>query len=267
MLPINDNACTVAVSMWNLGLSEGRNWAARMFVRPFELSALAVFSIGITIAIAGCSVNSNHEDLCKTYTNNALQAVEAKQLDQAEIQFTAAIKEAEKSTNVLQLPTSLNDLGSLYVTETRYERAEQCYSRALEVYAQLLKNNDLSAASRRRLSQDDATTTAALAKLMVLDGKLDKAEQLYKAAVAKNAGALGSLDAQIQITNDYIALLRMRGKRAAADDLESSQQASMSAIGDWSTLFDRGKQQMSDQPPAARCTCRLRAARQTAAPP
>ncbi len=148
---------------------------------------------------------------------DAWKAYQQADYAEAEKLLLAALKEAEKFGNQdPRLPTSLNNLAELYLTQGKYAQAEPLYQRALAIREKALGPEH----------PDVATSLNNRALLYDEQGKYAQAEPLYQRALAVLEKALGPEHPQVAtVLENYATLLRKLSRDAEADEMEARAQA------------------------------------------
>jgi tetratricopeptide (TPR) repeat protein len=117
---------------------------------------------------------------------------------EAEKQYLAAVKEAEKfGPQDSRLITSLDSLASVYEAQRRYAEAEPLYRRTLAIQENLLGLEH----------PDVADTLNNLAMIYKAQGKYPDAEPLYKHALAIREKALGPDHPELADSLDNLAMV------------------------------------------------------------
>ena len=132
---------------------------------------------------------------------------------EAEKMLKAALDVAEKfGSKDPRLAVSLNNLARLYLSQRRYEEAEDLCSRALAI----------AEGERGPGHPDVAVSLNNLAAVYREQGRYDQAEPLYKEALAiwDKAGVASPLGLATTLEN-YATLLRKMSRHAEADAMEN----------------------------------------------
>ena len=151
------------------------------------------------------------------YMDAAKAAFDRGQYAEAEKQFKAALKEAEKfGEEDPRLGISLSRLGNVYRAEKRYAEAEPLYRRALAILEKALAPEHPFV----------ATPLNNLAELYRTQGRYAEAEPLYKRALAIREKALGPKHPHVaQSLENYAKLLRKTNRKPEAAKIEARAQA------------------------------------------
>ena len=137
--------------------------------------ALSVLALAVQVAFA-------QEALWETANAAGMKAYQEGRYAEAETQFLAALKEAEKSGEEedRRLATSLNNLANLYRAQGNYAQAEPLYRRALAFLTKAVGPDHPNVAT----ALDNYT---ALLRKMGRDSEAEKMEARAQAIRAKHA--------------------------------------------------------------------------------
>ena len=149
-----------------------------------------------------------------TYSDAGREAYEQGHYAEAEKQWMAALKEAEKfgqqDRRLAHVATSLNNLAELYHKQGKYAEAEPLYKRALAVAEKALGPDH----------PEVATSLNNLAEFYRAQGKYAEAEPLRKRALAIREKALGPDHPEVATSlNNLAEFYRAQGKYAEAEPL------------------------------------------------
>jgi tetratricopeptide (TPR) repeat protein len=141
--------------------------------------------------------------LAKTYEQN-------KQIDLAIATWQKAINIQQKLNLSLELATSLNSLGLLYLDQGKYTDSESIFQKALQLRQSLLGDNH----------HDVANSIRTLASLYKLQGRYEQAEPLYKQALEVDKNIYGEFNPKIATNlNDLASLYYLQGRYEQAEPL------------------------------------------------
>lgn len=175
-----------------------------------SLPALTIAVIFITGAIAATTSWDK-------YTKDGELAMRNGQWASAEKMFSAALKEAEKSSEIdMRLGTSLYNLGEFYRARCNYPKAIELLSKAAKVQAKVPDYPVLRY----------ATTLNELADIYVIEKNYPKADELYKKQMSILEKATGSKDAElINAFEDNAVMLYAQNKKAEAEKMHAKAKA------------------------------------------
>ncbi len=181
-----------------------------------RLSLVGVLCVMLVSALfIGCGQTGDSP--WESYNEAGNDAHEKGNYAEAEKQFLAALREAEKfGPEDPRLAASLNDLALLYYTQGKNAEAEPLYQRALAIWEKVLGPEH----------PDVAYSLNNLAILYQVQGRYEEAETHFVWALAIREDALGldhpSVAASLE---DYAALLRQIGRSAEATEMDTRAKA------------------------------------------
>ena len=145
------------------------------------------------------------------YMKAGMEAYQQGQYAEAEKQFSAALKEAEKfGEQDPRVGSSLNNLAALYQVQGKYGEAEPLYRRSLAIREKALGSEH----------REVAQSLNNLAGLYHAQGKYAEAEPLFGRALAINEKALGPAHPAVAISLGSLAsLYHDQSKSAEAEPL------------------------------------------------
>ena len=157
------------------------------------------------------SYGATQDTAWEKYTDAGIKAHQQGQHAEAQKQFAAALKEAEKfEEQDPRLATSLNNLATLYQAQGKYAEAEPLHRRALAIQEKALGPEH----------PDVANTLNSLAGLYDAQGKYTEAEPLLQRSLAIREKALGPEHQHVATSLGNLAeVYRAQGKYAEAEPL------------------------------------------------
>src|SRR3990170_1626367 len=124
--------------------------------------------------------------------------------------WSAALKIAEKLRGVHRLTKTLNELGTVYQVQERYDDAEHVHKLALEIREKFLGPDHYEVAQ----------SLSNLGLVYTAQGKHRDAELAYKRAIAILENALGTGNPQLAgVLASYADLLREMGRQDEAEEM------------------------------------------------
>ncbi len=158
------------------------------------------------------SAGATPEERWNTYNTAATRALAAKQFDQAERLYVAAINEAKTLGPVdLRLAAAYNNLGVLYVQERRFEDADKLYAAALAIRKKVLGDDNPQVAQ----------SLGNVGFLRMAQGRLQDAEPMFKHSLEILEKAFGKDDPRLSATlSNYAQLLHQLKRDKEAEKLE-----------------------------------------------
>jgi len=183
------------------------------------LSGALVFAIA---AMARAAPAQAPEDLWSKRTAQGLAAFRRGEYSDSERFFSKALAEAERlGPKDPHIAVSLNDLGATYQRQGKYQLAESCYRRAMEIW-------ELSSSSGY---EHAVRTLANMGSLYGDQGMYAQAEFFYRSALRDTQRALGRENAQVAFLLSNLGhIYWARGQRAA------SRKVSEQAMALWGKL-------------------------------
>ncbi len=163
---------------------------------------------------AGCSAE---ETPWETYNSAGNKAYEQGDYAEAEKQWLAGLREAEKfGEQDPRYATSLNNLAGVYRTQGRYAQAEPLYQRSLAIKEKALGPEHPAV----------ATGLNNLAALYIAQGKYTEAEPLYQRALLVLTRAVGPEHPHVAtMLENYARMLRVLNRHDEAEKMEARAQA------------------------------------------
>jgi len=173
-----------------------------------------------TLPLTGCeAILETPEVRCNRLAEAACKAEQGDNYPEAEKLYVQAVSEAQRSSNLLQLPYKLDQLAAIYIHERKTDKAAAALGSALDVYRATVKGKIPSYDTLlvRQLLVKDCDT---LANLEFQLGNLSRADELYKEALSQNESDLDDVNVRSKLMQDYAPLLRKLGREKEANDFE-----------------------------------------------
>jgi len=190
-----------------------------------------------SLALTSCETMLETPEIrCNHLAEEASRATQSNNYSEAEGLYQQAVKEAEKSGNLLQLPSRLDDLSAVYIHENKKEEAEGTLDRAIDIYRSADKGQ-LPSYDSLLVQQLLTKDCALLANLEVQLGKLLRAEELYKRALAESAKDVEEFESRNRILKDYALLLRNTHREKEAYEIETTLAANDLDAKDWDQMY------------------------------
>ena len=162
----------------------------------------------LLVAMARAAPAPSPEELWSRKTEQGLAAFRQGNYSESERLFSEALNEAERlGPRNSRIAVSLNNLGATYQRQGKYQLAETCYHRALEVW-EFAPSLD---------PEHFVRTLANLGSLYGDQGLYWKAETFYQSALRDTQRALGRENAQVVFLLSNLGHIYLaRGQRGAA---------------------------------------------------
>ena len=175
--------------------------------RVLRCRSLMVYLVAVLLLLQGCSMEARWADLDK----RATQLYEDARLSEAENVAKKALELAETTEpNELNVATSLNRLGDIYLWQARYGDAEPLYNRALAIRERLLGPEDPAVAE----------TLNGLGELRTYEGRYSDALTFFEQALSIRQKVLGVDNRYVTETvNDLGVFFEKGGKYETAEML------------------------------------------------
>jgi tetratricopeptide (TPR) repeat protein len=175
--------------------------------------------VGSLLSLSTCVLNHDtlQDTLWDSYIDEGSKAYSEQDFPEAEKQYVAALKEAEKfGAEDSRLITSLDSLASLYEAQGKWVEAEPLYQRTLAIQENLLGLDH----------PDVADNLNNLAIVYKAQGKYSEAESLYKRALAIREKANGPDHPDIADGLENLAMVyKTEGKYREAEALYTRELA------------------------------------------
>ena len=231
---------------------------------PSHARIRAFLVVGSLLSLSTCVFNQDtlQETLWDAYIDEGSKAYSEQDFAEAEKQYVAALKEAEKfGPQDARLINSLDSLASLYEAQGKWVEAEPLYQRTVAIQENLLglehpdvadnlnnlaivykaqgKYSEAEPLYKRALAirekangpdhPDVAESLDNLAMVYKTEGNYVEAETLYKRSLAMWENALGPEHLKVGTTlENYASLLRLMNRKDEADLLDARAKAILS---------------------------------------
>jgi len=180
-----------------------------------------LLAVAFLLSLSTCvSDQDTLEDTWDSYIDEGSKAYSEQDFVEAEKQYVAALKEAEKfGPQDSRLITSLDSLASVYEAQQKWVEAEPLYQRTLALQENLLGLEH----------PDVADNLNNLAIVYKAQGKYSEAEALYTRELAIWENVLGPEHLKVATTmENYASLLRLMNRKDEADLLGARAKAILS---------------------------------------
>ena len=180
-----------------------------------------LLAVAFLLSLSTCvSDQDTLEDTWDSYIDEGSKAYSEQDFVEAEKQYVAALKEAEKfGPQDSRLITSLDALASVYEAQQKWVEAEPLYQRTLALQENLLGLEH----------PDVADNLNNLAIVYKAQGKYSEAEALYTRELAIWENVLGPEHLKVATTmENYASLLRLMNRKDEADLLGARAKAILS---------------------------------------
>jgi tetratricopeptide (TPR) repeat protein len=223
------------------------------------MPVVVVFALVASIASVAFLIKTvwfsvDHERSCQDLRSKAFESLNRGDASGARDGYKEALKEAEHSENLLQLPAVLCDLADVYQQQKDFPKAEECLTSALSKYEQIenqkTTQSSLQGSSLKTMvGKRQVEVTIKLAKLFEEEGQLSRALALYPKALEKSRSIPDSSGMDSDIEKDYARALEQSGQSTLARSIRADLAINSIGFGGFQSQLDEGINLLNDRHP------------------
>lgn len=184
-----------------------------------------------SISLSGCT---DHGAASVEHEIAAVRFAEKQDLQSAEREYRAAIKESVSESDKLKQARLLHELGKLLGKEKNYDESIERLKESLELYDPL--GTASGGEMKRRILAAQSSVYASLARIYVKQKDMEQARDAYKKALELQKEGLGTIESQLSLNDEYLQFIEASGTEQP-EAVGTKKRSMLLAMNNWSEIY------------------------------